>query len=142
MIFYYYCIRNVQHFTSKISTNTPSYDSRTSAENCMKLEHSELKRRAAENSSKLGVALRCLLPAVVVVVPLARNTGDRVLTLLQHVLQLSFFPLATRGVRHWSQHCTTSCNEQTPLQQTVLTPDNKIMHLLTTYSNFVTRYFW
>ena len=73
---------------------------------CTKTENS--KRPAVRTAASSADHARCrLLPALVVVVPVARYALDRALALLQHLLQLSHLPLAGHARQRWRQHCTT-----------------------------------
>jgi len=69
----------------------------------------------------LGTAC-LLLPALVVVVPFAGYSLDRVLTLFQDQFQLFLPPLAGDSVRHRRQHCITSFTIYVQSKQMIMPP--------------------
>jgi len=71
---------------------------------CYEQMHKQKNKLAVKTAARSAGA-HVLLPAVVLVVPVACQTFHRVLTLLQHQFQLLFLPLASDGVRQWRQHC-------------------------------------
>lgn len=73
------------------------------------------KWTAIKTAASSGTHAWHLLPAIVLIVPVAGYAFDRVLTLLQHQFQLLHLPLAVDGVRQRRQHWTTSFNHRCTL---------------------------